>query len=141
MKTVLINQSEISMPKKFMQDWLKAVAKGLKVKNLELIVVFMDLDEAKVINKTYRKKNYATNVLSFEGAEPNCLGELVICPQVLKREAKELGFTFQYWLGYMLIHGVLHLQGYDHEKSKAEEKRMFKIQDQVFDRLCTKFDI
>lgn len=141
----LINQSDISMPRAWIKEWMSALSRELKknkivIRQRELAIIFLNPATAKETNQEYRGKNYATDILSFEG-DQDSLGELVICPQVLKAQAKEHGHSFRAELGYMLIHGVLHLLGYDHEASKKEEKKMFQIQDQVFDRLCEKFEI
>jgi probable rRNA maturation factor len=146
----LINHSSVPMPRKWMGLWMTAffreLQKELRNPNLnlskrELTIVFLDLNAAKKLNLQHRDKNYATDVLSFEGHSSSELGELVICPQVVKRQAKEHELSFRAELGYMLIHGVLHLLGYDHERSKSDAIVMFQIQDQLFDRLRTKFDI
>jgi probable rRNA maturation factor len=137
----LINHSEIRMPRQWIESCYQFISKELKLKNQELTVVFMDPSPAKKINKTYRKKNYATDVLSFESENPAELGELLICPQVIEKQAREHALSFKAELAYMLIHGVLHLLGYDHEKSARDAAKMFKIQDQLFDRLLTKFHI
>jgi probable rRNA maturation factor len=127
----IINKSKIKISKVFVKKWLTAA----KLSKMDLTIVFLDTAAAKKINCEFRGKNYATDILSFDG------GELVLCPQVLKRQAKEHKHSFNAELGYMLIHGVLHLKGFDHEKSKSAAAKMFKIQDQVFDRLCAKFEI
>jgi probable rRNA maturation factor len=127
----IINKSKIKISKVFVKKWLMAA----KLSKMDLTIVFLDTAAAKKINREFRGKNYATDILSFDG------GELVLCPQVLKRQAKEHRHSFNAELGYMLIHGVLHLKGFDHEKSKSAAAKMFKIQDQVFDRLCAKFEI
>lgn len=137
----LINESKIAMPKKFIQDVDKFLRKELKLAEKELTIVFMNPEPAKKINMQYRKKNYATDVLSFLSPTKEDLGDLVLCPQVLKKQAKEHALSFKAELAYMLIHGVLHLLGYDHELSEREAKKMFKIQDQLFDRLRLKFQI
>ncbi len=97
-------------------------------------MVFLDSQSAKKINYEFRKKNYATDVLSFSPIEPGSLGELVMCPDVLKKQAREHGLSFRQELTYMLLHGILHLLGYDHEKSAAEAKKMFQIQDRLFEK-------
>lgn len=133
------------MPRKFMETWLNFVIRDLQknglIKNtqLDLTVVFMGKSQAKKLNLEFRQRNYPTDVLSFEGDGKGVLGELVICPEVVKKQALEHDLTFREELGYMLLHGVLHLLGYDHEKNEAEAKVMFGIQDKVFDRLCRKF--
>lgn len=130
------------MPRKWIQQVDRYLRRELKLGKKELTIVFLDPVPARKINKTYRKKNYATDILSFESDMPAIeLGELVICPQVLQKQAKEHDLSFKAELSYMLIHGVLHLLGYDHEKSKSEAKKMFDIQDQLFDRLRNQFDI
>lgn len=140
-----INSSSIRMPRKFMETWLNFVIRDLQknglIKNtqLDLTVVFMGKSQAKKLNLEFRQRNYPTDVLSFEGDGKGVLGELVICPEVVKKQALEHDLTFREELGYMLLHGVLHLLGYDHEKNEAEAKVMFGIQDKVFDRLCRKF--
>lgn len=98
-----------------------------------LQLVFVTKSEIAKLNREYRGKAYATDVLSFAPTEPGSLGELVFSLDVLKRQAKEHDMKFQDELGYMVLHGVLHLLGYDHEVSVAGAKRMFRLQDKVFD--------
>jgi probable rRNA maturation factor len=136
----LINQSEVRMPRQWMEKVFLFLEKELKLK-ADLTVVFLDPKPAQELNWTYRKKKYPTDVLSFESGNSEELGELILCPQVLQRQAKEHELSFNAELAYMLIHGVLHLLGHDHEKSKREATKMFRIQDQLFDRLRTKFHI
>lgn len=137
----LINQSKIPMPRKWLNQSYEFLEKELGLKPMDLTVVFLDVKPARKINKQYRGKDYATDVLSFSSEVAGELGELVLCPQVLIRQAREHDLSFKAELSYMLIHGVLHLLGYDHEKSAREAAKMFKIQDQLFDRLCLKFHI
>jgi len=137
MKAILINRGLARMPKIFLTSWIKKLSKQKpfsKIKQ-ELVIVFVDAKEMKALNKTYRGRNYATDVLSFESGEPEVLGELVLCPQVLKKQALDTGLSFQHELGYMIIHGGLHLLGFDHEKSEAEKKKMFVLQDQIFAKI------
>lgn len=145
----LINQSQHRMPKKFIYAWLAELASLLakdkkhvrsQWKKKNLTVVFLNSSAAKKINLEFRKKNYATDVLSFAGVDVGSdLGELVLCPDVLKRQAKEHELSFRLELGYMLIHGVLHLLGYDHENNPQDAQQMFDLQDRLFARLSDKF--
>jgi probable rRNA maturation factor len=138
MRAVFINRCQsIRMPKSFLLSWIKKLSKKKpfdKIKQ-ELVIVFVDPKEMKALNKKFRGKDYATDVLSFESVEDGVLGELVLCPPILKKQAVDTGLTFQHELGYMIIHGSLHLLGFDHEKSKADEAKMFKLQDQIFAKL------
>jgi probable rRNA maturation factor len=103
----------------------------------ELVIVFVNSKEQRRLNKSFRGKDYATDVLSFDPMEPGALGELVICPEVIARQAKEHGLLVREELGYMVLHGFLHLLGFDHEKGEREAKRMFTLQDDLFERMLT----
>jgi probable rRNA maturation factor len=143
MKILVINQSSVRAPRKFIDTWCAQIQKEFlkrKVFNKahaqkELTVVFLNPKEAKKTNKQFRGKDYATDVLSFDGMSPEHLGDLVMCPQVLKKQAKEHGLSYQEELGYMLLHGILHLLGYDHELGQKEAEEMFGLQDAVFAKL------
>ncbi|MBD1553484.1 rRNA maturation RNase YbeY [Pseudomonas typographi] len=94
----------------------------------ELTIRLVDEPEARALNHTYRHKDYATNVLSFPAEVPNelldipLLGDLVICTQVVAREAGEQGKALDAHWAHLVIHGCLHLLGFDHiEDEEAEE--------------------
>jgi probable rRNA maturation factor len=83
----------------------------------EITVRIVDADEAQALNQDYRKKGYVPNVLTFEYGEisPGVLGgDVVICAPVVEREAREQGKPLKDHYAHMTVHGVLHLQGYDH---------------------------
>lgn len=142
MEVTFINESKAKWPKKFITELLRILEKELKKRKVrnykrltsqaELSLIFLSKAKAKKINKQYRGKNYATDVLSFldDGV---CLGELAICPEVIAKQAKDHDLTFNQELAYMIIHGVLHLLGYDHELNAREEKIMLEIQDEIFE--------
>lgn len=109
--------------------------KWLKEKK-EIVFIFLNSKEMQQINKTYRKKNKPTDVLSFESADPEALGEIAFCLPVLTKQAKQQKHSVDQELQYMMIHGLLHLLGYDHELSKAEEALMFRLQDFCFEQVC-----
>lgn len=148
MKVIQVNQTAVRQASKDAKFIDLSVAKILrylsnkKVRNRslfkerrELTVVFLTPAQMKKINFQYRKKNKPTDILSFAAIEPGSLGELLLCPAILKKQAKDHHHTVEAETFYMLIHGVLHLLGYDHEASAAEEKLMFKIQDDCFNAL------
>ena len=146
MEAQVVNQSKSRTHQKKIQALLNAVVRGLsltKVRNQKLLkaksitLVFLDAVEMKQINKQFRGKNKPTDVLSFASMEDGSLGELIFCLDVLKKQAKEQEHSLQNEFLYMLIHGVLHLLGYDHELSPQEEKLMFRIQDQLFQSLTS----
>jgi len=83
----------------------------------EITVRIVDADEAQALNQDYRHKGYVPNVLTFEYGEvmPGVLGgDVVICAPVVAREAREQGKPLKDHYAHMTVHGVLHLQGYDH---------------------------
>ena len=87
----------------------------------EISVVLADDDFVHALNKQYRGQDKPTNVLSFEN-EGIQAGDIVIAYGVLKREAKEMHKTFLAHLAHLLVHGTLHLQGYDHLTDKQANK-------------------
>lgn len=101
-----------------------------------LTLVFVTSAKMQVLNSTYRHKDYVTDVLSFSGEESD-LGELVFCDTKLQEQAKQNNHSKELEFLYLLIHGILHLCGYDHEKSPEEAQAMFKIQDTAFEDLNT----
>lgn len=143
MNVLVINQSSVRVPRKFIVESCARIEKAFRRRKIltkaqaarQLTVVFLDPAEAQAANLRFRAKDYATDVLSFEPMEPDSFGELVLCPQVLQRQAKEHGLKYNEELLYMLLHGILHLLGYDHELGPQDAELMFGIQDQVFANL------
>lgn len=112
--------------------WVEA-ALGPYNKPFELTVRLVDTVESQTLNAQYRNKDKPTNVLSFpfevpEGVELNLLGDLVICAQVVEQEAKEQNKENSAHWAHMIIHGCLHLLGYDHISDiEAEEMESLEI--------------
>lgn len=102
---------------------------------LEISIIILGESKAKKINLNFRDRNYATDVLSFDPIEESSLGELVFCGPVIGRQAKEHDLTFKEEFLYLLIHGVLHLLGYNHENGGRQAKRMYALQEKLFERL------
>ena len=88
----------------------------------EIAIRLVDADEGQELNNEYRGKDYATNVLSFPyDTEPVVLGDLVICPSVVAREATEQNKPLAAHYAHLTVHGMLHLQGWDHEEDDAAQ--------------------
>jgi probable rRNA maturation factor len=82
----------------------------------------VDAEEGRLLNATYRGKDYATNVLTFPlTEEPQLMGDIVICAPVVAREAGEQRKTLLAHYAHMTVHGILHLHGYDHEVDAQAE--------------------
>ena len=83
----------------------------------EITVRIVDAEEGQQLNREFRCKDYATNVLTFDYShEPVVTADLVICAEVVEREATEAGLDLAAHYAHMLVHGTLHAQGYDHEE-------------------------
>lgn len=104
-------------------------------------LVFLTLNDAKKLNNKFRKKNTATDVLSFSPIEPSSLGELVFCPKIISRQAKQNRLLYREELAYLIIHGILHLLGYEHENDENNAKVMYDLQDEIFSNLCIAYKI
>lgn len=132
------------IPRQFVQTWMEDLTRELKRRKLlpsgirEITLVFVSREKIQELNQQYRGKNRPTDILSFEGAEVGEWGELVLCGEVLDEQAIDHSLSKNQELGYMLIHGALHLLGYDHEKSALEAQEMFALQDEIFAKLDKK---
>jgi probable rRNA maturation factor len=114
------------------QRWCE-LALRQRTADSELTIRLVDEPEARELNHTWRHKDYATNVLSFPAEIPDgildipLLGDLVICAPVVAREAAEQGKGLTAHWAHLVIHGCLHLLGYDHiEEAEAEEMEMLE---------------
>lgn len=95
--------------------WARAALKG----GGQVAIRLVDEQEGRTLNSAYRGKDYATNVLSFPyEAEPLLMGDLVICPTVVAREAAEQGKPLAAHYAHLTVHGMLHLRGWDHENER-----------------------
>jgi probable rRNA maturation factor len=104
--------------------WISAAISTL-TKPAELTLRIVNAAEARNLNSAFRGKDYATNVLTFVYSEPkaNMLqGDIVLCAQVLAREACEQGKPINAHYAHLTVHGVLHLAGFDHEIEKDAKK-------------------
>ena len=113
--------------------------------NVELSVTFVSKNKIKEINNMYRHIDRVTDVISFENDEGFesydgfiTLGDLFICVNKAKMQAKNYGHSFEREMCFLFTHGLLHLLGYDHTKSLEDEKIMFEKQDIILDKAGVK---
>jgi probable rRNA maturation factor len=91
----------------------------------EITVRIVDSEEGQTLNRDFRKKDYATNVLTFDYTQaPLVTADLVLCAPVVAKEAREQGKTLQAHYTHLIVHGTLHAQGWDHETSKKDALAM-----------------
>lgn len=133
-------QKKLPLVFKSLGSYKKSKIKNLNLLEKNLTIVLVGSAEMKILNKQFRNKDYATDVLSFPALDPFSFGELVICVSTIRKQAKEHHLSSEQEFLYMLIHGILHLLGYDHETGPKPAKQMFQIQDELFDRLCKKLE-
>lgn len=102
-----------------------------------LTIRFVDEEEGRALNRTYRGKDYATNVLTFayaEGADDPVTGDIVLCCPVVEAEAKQQKKPLEAHYAHLIVHGVLHAQGYEHEDD-AEAEEMEAIETETLQAL------
>jgi probable rRNA maturation factor len=113
----------------------------------ELSILIVDDAQIRVINRDYLQRDKSTNVISFamqegEGAgiHPSLLGDVVISAETAARDAAEAGLPFVSELYFLLLHGILHLVGYDHERGTEEEAAMMEAKErEIFALLQQEF--
>ena len=123
------------------ESWVKAALNGRHEGRRQVNIVLFGEKEARAINRKYRGKDYATNVLSFTyeplpGEKTGLLGDLAICPAVVTREAAEQSKSARDHYAHLTIHGTLHLLGFDHE-ADAQAQTMEALER----KLLARFDI
>jgi probable rRNA maturation factor len=115
------------------QQWVDTTLNFVTEKEFELTIRLVNIPESQQLNSQYRQKDKPTNVLSFpfevpDGIELNLLGDLVICSEVVEQEAEAQNKkVFDHW-AHMVIHGCLHLLGYDHiNDTEANEMESLEV--------------
>lgn len=110
-----------ALPRHMVAKWIRHALDA----DGEITVRIVDAEEGQELNREYRKKDYATNVLTFDYTqEPVVCADLVLCAPVVATEAKEQKKTLQAHYAHLIVHGTLHAQGWDHETSEADAQAM-----------------
>ncbi len=120
------NLTAVRIKEEFLKRIAEIVLKGEKQAEKRLSIALVDQKKIRELNKKYRRKNRTTDVLAFPGNKEAGLGEIVICSREVKENVKRFSSVFEKELARVLIHGILHLLGYDHEKDKRLAERMRK---------------
>ena len=115
-----------------LQSWVAAALRQPYAR-LEQTIRLVDEVESRELNRQYRARDYPTNVLSFPAdsdyLDYDCLGDLVLCLPLVAREAAEQGKPVQAHWAHLVVHGMLHLQGYDHQSDlQADEMEALEIE-------------
>jgi probable rRNA maturation factor len=120
--------------------WVAAALDG-RIREADLAIRIVDAKEGRALNRHYRGKDYATNVLSFpaevaegvklpKGVKMPLLGDLVLCAPVIAREAREQGKPLNAHYAHLTVHGALHLLGWDHE-DECDAECMEKLEREI----------
>ncbi|HVT33278.1 MAG TPA: rRNA maturation RNase YbeY [Rhodanobacteraceae bacterium] len=109
------------------EQWIRAALRGRRSGRAAIVVALLDEADARALNRQFRGRDYATNVLSFphetiDGRRTRLLGDLALCPEVIAREAREQRKPLRDHFAHLTVHGTLHLVGYDHERLRDAER-------------------
>ncbi len=131
------NLTSYPIDEEFLNKFCRKILKSEKKKEVQLSIAFISQKEIKKLNKKYLGKDIVTDVLAFPKTEDlprtikvkkfqkmDILGEVIICPHKVNKNAKQFNVTFENELSRVLIHGILHLLGFNHGKSAREAKKM-----------------
>jgi probable rRNA maturation factor len=133
-------QKKVKIELRRIRQVVRTLLRHVGCKDKELSLLFVDDEEITDINRRYLGRDYATNVISFSllegefsGVNPDLLGDIVISVDTALRDAENGGIPLEDELDFLLIHGILHILGYDHEKDNAgERERMQKKEQELF---------
>lgn len=110
-----------ALPRHSVARWIRHALET----DAEITVRIVDAEEGLALNRDYRQRDYATNVLTFDYTqEPIVTADLVLCAPVIAKEAKENKKTLAAHYAHLLVHGTLHAQGWDHETGEADAEAM-----------------
>ena len=114
-------QHRAQLPRHKVARWIRHAL----AMDAEITVRIVGAEEGQQLNRDYRHKDYATNVLTFDyQQEPTVAADLVLCAPVVEREAREQNKTLEEHYAHLLVHGTLHAQGWDHETSDEDAREM-----------------
>lgn len=117
-----------ALPRHSVARWIRHAL----VHDAEITVRIVDTEEGLALNRDYRQRDYATNVLTFDYTQaPFVTADLVLCAPVIAKEAEDNKKTLQAHYAHLLVHGTLHAQGYDHETSDEDAEEMEALEIKV----------
>ena len=118
--TVDITGSVPRFPKREIITFARRVLRHLDVHTDDVAIAFVNDDAMRTLNRQFRRKNKTTDVLTFPGDEPTHLGDIVISVDQARRQALDERHSLATEVRYLVVHGILHALGYDHEKDNGE---------------------
>lgn len=117
-----------ALPRHKVARWIRAALEA----PAQIVVRIVGEQEGRALNRDYRARDYATNVLTFDYTdEPEVVADLVLCAPVVAREAQAQGLALEAHYAHLLVHGTLHAQGYDHEHDEDEAALMEQRESEI----------
>jgi probable rRNA maturation factor len=130
-----VDRHRAALPRHSVSRWIRHALDA----DGEITVRVVDADEGQRLNREFRGKDYATNVLTFDYTQtPIVMADLVLCAPVVAREAKEQRKTLAAHYAHLLVHGTLHAQGWDHETGEEDAEAMEAREIEILARLGIK---
>ena len=133
------SQKKIAIDFERVRQALHDILENLDYQDKEISFLFVDDDGIREINEKYLGRDYPTNVIAFSMTEgefgdisPDMLGDVIISAETALKDARSANIEFEEELDFLMIHGILHLLGYDHETSEADAKRMKNKEEELF---------
>ena len=128
-------------PSRALKKIAQAVLDLVGQSEAELSLALIGNPEMQKLNAQYRRKDYPTDVLSFPIEETlpaahRLLGDVIISVQMARRQARERGRTTDEEMATLLVHGIVHLLGYDHERSAKDARAMKRLENKIYRQLC-----
>ena len=121
-----------ALPRHHVSRWIRHAL----AQDAEITVRIVGLEEGQALNRDYRKKDYATNVLTFDYAQaPIVMADLVLCAPVVAQEARDNNLTLQAHYAHLLVHGTLHAQGWNHDTSAQDAEEMEAYEAEILTEL------
>jgi probable rRNA maturation factor len=128
---ILNKQKKVRLPPRPLEEFFRRALRAAKLKPDSVTIAFVTDAEIARLNRTYRKKNHPTDVLSFpresslkSATKKGFLGDIAIAPATARRYAKKNGRSLQSEICVLMLHGILHLLGYDHETDRGQMDRI-----------------
>ncbi|MEJ7620816.1 MAG: rRNA maturation RNase YbeY [Aquificaceae bacterium] len=138
---VLVRKEKGKVRIRWVRDIVSKLLEIRGLEGIEISVYLTDDNTIKLLNKNFRGKDKATDVLSFTYNEQvggyKLLGEIAISIDTAKRQAKELGHSLEEEIKRLLVHGFVHLLGYDHELGEEEEKQFMELEKRLIESLSS----
>ncbi len=130
----VINRSGEKIDENELKDLIHPILKE-EIGDVNVNIVFVTADEIKSLNRKFMGVEEPTDVLTFPYHDKDIYGEIIVCPEVVRNNAERFSTSYEDELMTVVIHGILHLAGYDHERENRKADKMFRKQKEYLERI------